>query len=75
MCWCIGKAASRVKEFYLLPVDGRFMSYDALAVNTIVANSEGEISSCDIPFCDDMEEFGRDYLRLTGEVAKDLPQS
>ncbi len=70
MCWCIGKAASRVKEFYLLPVGGRLMSYDALAVNTIVANSEGEISSCDIPFCDDMEEFGRDYLRLTGEVAK-----
>lgn len=23
MCWCIGRAASRVKEFYMLPVDGK----------------------------------------------------
>ena len=23
MCWCIGKAASKVKEFYLLPEAGK----------------------------------------------------
>ena len=23
MCWCIGKAASQVEEFYTLPVDGK----------------------------------------------------
>ena len=37
MCWCIGRAASQVKEFYMLPVDGRLVRYDSIAVNTIVA--------------------------------------
>jgi chloramphenicol O-acetyltransferase type A len=50
MCWCIGKAASGIKEFYLLPEDGKLMQYDRLAVNTIVINSQGGVSSCDIPF-------------------------
>ncbi len=50
MVWCIGKAASQVKEFYMLPVDGKLIQYDSIAVNTIVANRRGEVSSCDIPF-------------------------
>ena len=70
MCWCIGKAASKIKEFYLLPVDGKLMQYDSLAVNTIVANREGEVSSCDIPFSDDLVQFNADYLRLTKQVAE-----
>lgn len=69
MCYCIGRAASRIKEFYLLPVDGKLMQYDATAVNTIVANREGEVSSCDIPFTDDLSEFNQYYLRLTTQVA------
>lgn len=69
MCWCVGKAASGIKEFYMLPVGDRLMQYDTIAVNTIVANREGEVSSCDIPFTDDLEKFGRDYLDLTGMVA------
>ena len=36
LCWCIGKAAASVKEFYLLPVGNKLMRYDSLAVNTIV---------------------------------------
>ena len=52
--YCIGKAASTVKEFYLLPVGGKLMQYDALAVNTIVKNCTGEVSSCDILFTDDL---------------------
>ena len=24
MCWCIGKTASQVEEFFTLPVDGKF---------------------------------------------------
>ena len=36
--WCIGRAASTIKEFYLLPVGNSLMQYDALAVNTIVKN-------------------------------------
>lgn len=35
MCWCIGRAASQVKEFYMQPVGGRLMQYDGIAVNTI----------------------------------------
>ena len=69
MCWCIGRAASQVREFYMLPVGGKLIEYDALAVNTIVANSAGEVSSCDIPFSDDLSEFNADYLRLTRRVA------
>ena len=80
MCWCIGKAASTVKEFYLLPEAGKLMQFDSLAVNTIVANKEGEVSSCDIPFCEDLSLFNEQYLKLTKEVAEtcrnhDLPDS
>lgn len=70
MCWCVGKAASRIKEFYMLPVDGKLMRYDTLAVNTIVANRDGEVSSCDIPFNEDISKFNADYLRLTRQVAE-----
>lgn len=80
MCWCIGKAASGIKEFYLLPEGGQLMQYDSLAVNTIVADSRGEVSSCDIPFSDDLKTFEQDYLHLTKQVAQtcishDLPDS
>ena len=80
MCYCIGKAASRVKEFYLLPVGGKLMQYDSIAVNTIVANSEGEVSSCDIPFTANLNQFNQFYLQLTQQVAQsctnhDLPDS
>lgn len=70
MCWCIGKAASQVKEFYMLPVGDKLIRYDSIAVNTIVANSEGEVSSCDIPFSNSLSQFNADYLRLTRQVAE-----
>ena len=70
MCWCIGRAASQVKEFYMLPVGDKLIRYDSIAVNTIVANDKGEVSSCDIPFSDDLATFNADYLRLTRQVAE-----
>ena len=70
MCWCIGKAASQVKEFFTLPVGDKLIEYDALAVNTIVANSDGEISSCDVPYSDDLDRFNEDYLSLTRRAAE-----
>lgn len=70
MCLCIGRAASQVKEFYMLPVGDRLIRYDTLAVNTIVMNREGEVSSCDVPFSDDLATFNTDYLRLTRQVAQ-----
>ena len=70
MCYCIGRAATQVKEFYMLPVNGKLMQFDTIAVNTIVANSAGEVSSCDLPFSEDLAQFNRDYLRLTKQVAE-----
>ena len=70
MCYCIGRAATQVKEFYMLPVGGKLMYFDTIAVNTIVANSAGEVSSCDLPFSEDLAQFNRDYLRLTKQVAE-----
>ena len=70
MCYCIGRAAAQVKEFYMLPVNGKLMQFDTIAVNTIVANSAGEVSSCDLPFNEDLAQFNRDYLRLTKQVAE-----
>ena len=70
MCWCIGKAASQIKEFYMLPVGDKLIRYDSIAVNTIVANSEGEVSSCDIQFSDRLSQFNADYLRFTRQVAE-----
>ena len=70
LCWCIGSAASRVKEFYLLPVGKELLRYDTLAVNTIVKNRLGEVSSCDVPYSDDLARFNSDYLRLTRQVAE-----
>ena len=69
MDWCIGKAAAGIKEFYLLPVGDRLVQYDALAVNTIVKNRTGEVSSCDIRFNEEMEAFNQEYLKRTAEVA------
>ena len=70
MCYCIGRAASRIKEFYMLPVGDKLMQYDTIAVNTIVANCAGEVSSCDLPYNEDLVQFNNDYLRLTNQVAK-----
>ena len=70
MCWCIGRAASRIKEFYMLPIGKKLYRFDSIAVNAIVANRRGEVSSCDIPFSDHLPAFNEDYLRLTGIVAE-----
>ena len=70
MCYCIGMAASKIKEFYMLPIENKLMEYDSIAVNTIVANSVGEVSSCDIPFSNNLQQFNNDYLDLTKQVAQ-----
>lgn len=70
MCWCISKAATQIREFYMLPVGDKLMGYDTIAVNTIVSNRKGEVSSCDIPFSEELSKFNADYLRLTRQVAE-----
>ena len=68
--YCIGRAAASIKEFYLLPVGEQLMQYDSIAVNTIVRNKMGEVSSCDILYLEDLDEFNRLYLKNTAQVAE-----
>lgn len=68
--YCIGKAAVEIKEFYLLPVGDKLIQYDTIAVNTIVKNKNGEVSSCDILYSDDLNAFNQDYLNSTAQVAR-----
>ena len=70
MDYCIGKAAYSIKEFYLLPVGDKLMQYDSIAVNTIVKNKDGEVSSCDILYTEDLAAFNQEYLIHTVEVAR-----
>ena len=70
MCWCIGKAATETEELYLLPEGGQLFRYDRMAVNVVVRNCKGGINSCDIPFSADLQQFNRDYLALTTQVAE-----
>ena len=70
--YCIGKAASSIKEFYLLPVGEQLLQYDSLAVNTIVKNRTGEVSSCDILYTDELEQFQQDYMYYTAMTAESM---
>ena len=68
--WCIGKAAAGIEEFYTLPVADKWMQYDALAVCTIVGNRQGGVSSCDVRFREDLQDFNREYLTYTARAAE-----
>ena len=65
LCWCIGKTASQIKEFYLLVEKEKLYKYDKLAINVIVNNQKGGINSCDIAWSEDLEQFLKDYSHLT----------
>ena len=75
LCWCIGKAATQVKVFYLIPEQDKLYQYDDIAVNVIVNNSKGGINSCDIPFTEDIEKFVDSYNTLTKQVATECKSS
>ena len=75
LCWCIGKAASKMEEFYILPENGKLYQYDKLAVNVIVNNKKGGINSCDIPFCEDIRQFQDKYSVLTQSASDSCESS
>lgn len=75
LCWCIGKAASHIKEFYVLPEKDKLFRYDSMAINVIVNNCKGGINSCDIAYTDDVEQFAKEYNRLTAQVATQCESS
>ena len=67
--YCIGRSAVEVKEFYILPVSDKLIQYDTIAVNTIVKNKEGEVSSCDLFYKAELNQFNEEYLKYTAQVA------
>lgn len=68
--YCIGKAAVSVKEFYILPVGDKLIQYDKIVVNTIVKNKDGEVSSCDNLYEEDLGVYSKQYLKYTSQVAE-----
>lgn len=68
MCWCIGKAAQDIEEFYMLPVGKKMMAFEKIAVSTVVANKKGGITTCHIPFSADLETFSKDYAEYTSNA-------
>ena len=68
LCWCIGQAASKIEEFYMLPQDGKLYKYDRMAINVIADNVKGGLSFCDVAVCDDLEAFNANYLHLTDTI-------
>ena len=75
LCWCIGKAAAQVKEFYLLPENDKLYRFDEIAINVIVNNCKGGINSCDIPFTEDVAKFVDSYDTLTRQAAAECKSS
>lgn len=75
LCWCIGRAASQIEEFYMLPQNGKLYRYDRMAINVIVDNVKGGLSFCDVAVSDNLEQFNAKYLHLTeatGQTCKDI---
>ncbi len=65
LSYCIGKAASQVTEFYMLPTETSMAAYEQVAIRTAVLNREGFVSSCDIPFSWELRQFIQDYMALS----------
>ena len=68
LCWCIGRAAAQMEEFYTLPVGDKLVRYGNLAVSTVVALRDGGIATCDLPLSGSLDQFRQDYLDLTARV-------
>ena len=76
LCWCIGRAASGIEEFYMLPqrlqtgngTEWKLYKCDRMAINMIVDNVKGGLSFCDVAVSDDLEAFNANYLHLTETI-------
>lgn len=68
MCYCIGLAASKIREFKWLPAGDKLLDYDDLGIDIVVANVNGGLNYCDVPFDGSFQKFNSDYLELTKRV-------
>src|SRR5574344_497206 len=69
MDFCVGNAAVGIKEFYLLPIGDKLYKFDSIAINLMVPNKTGEVSSCDNHYSNDLKTFNEEYLKNTAQVA------
>ncbi len=69
LCWCIGKAASTIEEFFMVPADDKMYKFDQLAIGPVVANCKGGINYCDIPFNESLRQFSVDYKEISAKAA------
>ena len=81
LCWCIGHAASKIDEFYMLPqrqptddgtseMEWKLYKYDRMAINVIADNVKGGLSFCDVAVSDDLETFNANYMHLTETITQ-----
>ena len=54
----------------LSEIYNKLIQYDTIAVNTIVKNKEGEVSSCALRYDSDLNRFNRQYLKYTAQTAE-----
>lgn len=66
--YCIGRAALEIPELRYLPCAEGFKKFDGICLNTLVEDSAGWISFCDIPLSKDLKTFASDYDCLTKQV-------
>lgn len=68
MCYCIVRAAQKVKEFHTLIANKEFIWSDRINVQTILKDKEGQLRFVDLPCTDSLEEFSENYYRIGKEV-------
>jgi len=72
LCWCIGKAANKIEEFYTVPEQGKLYNYDHIAINIIVNDAKGNLCFCDIPYNGDFQRFNTDYNTIIQKAKKTI---
>ncbi len=68
-CWCLGKAASGIEQFYTVPHGDRFLRYDELRISVVVTTKSGKYNFAGIPYSDSFEKFNEAYIKNTEIVA------
>ena len=58
-----------IPEFFSLPQDDKMYRFSRLAIGPVVANSEGGINYCDIPYSDSIQQFSADYRSICSKAA------
>lgn len=68
MLHCIGRAAKDIKEFYYTAFPDKFLEYDKLSIQGIIADGTGDFYFCDNPYTDNLEEFLSVYARQVATI-------